>query len=123
MSGGSPAIDSANSLASGEQATDILGRARVDDPATPNTGNPAGSYYDRGAYEYQPGSTPRASLTVTPTSGPAPLNVTADASASTAGNAPISSYTFNFGDGTTVGPQAGATASHTYQSPEPTPSR
>ncbi len=52
---GSPAIDSADSLASGEQATDILGNHRVDDPATPNTGNPAGSYYDRGAYEYQPG--------------------------------------------------------------------
>jgi parallel beta-helix repeat protein len=117
LSGGSPAIDSANSLASGEQATDILGRARVDDPATPNTGNPSGSYYDRGAYEYQPGSTPTAALTVTPTSGPAPLSVTADASASTAGNAPISSYTFDFGDGTTVGPKAGATASHTYQSP------
>ena len=31
------------------------GQPRVDDPATPNTGNPAGSYYDRGAYEYQPG--------------------------------------------------------------------
>ena len=55
LSEGSPAIDSADSLASGEQATDILGKPRVDDPATPNTGNPAGSYYDRGAYEYQPG--------------------------------------------------------------------
>ena len=51
LSGGSPAIDSANSAASGEQAADILGKARVDDPNTPNTGNPSGSYYDRGAYE------------------------------------------------------------------------
>jgi parallel beta-helix repeat protein len=117
LSGGSPAIDSTNSLASGEQATDILGRPRVDDPATANTGNPAGSYYDRGAYEYQPGSTPTAALTVTPTSGAAPLSVAADASGSTAGNAPISRYTFDFGDGTTVGPQTGAAASHTYQSP------
>jgi parallel beta-helix repeat protein len=117
LSGGSPAIDSANSLASGEQATDISGGSRVDDPATPNTGNPSGSYYDRGAYEYQPGSTPAAALTVTPTSGQAPLSVTANASASTAGNAPISSYTFNFGDGTIVGPQASPTASHTYQTP------
>ena len=117
LSGGSPAIDSANSQASGEQATDIAGRSRVDDPATANTGNPSGSYYDRGAYEYQPGSTPSASLTVTPTSGQAPLSVTADASASTAGNAPISSYTFNFGDGTIVGPQTSPTASHTYQTP------
>ena len=117
LSGGSPAIDSANSAASGEQAADILGKARVDDPNTPNTGNPSGSYYDRGAYEYQPGSTPTAALTVTPTSGQAPLSVTADASASTAGNAPISSYTFNFGDGTIVGPQASPTANHTYQTP------
>jgi parallel beta-helix repeat protein len=117
LSGGSPAIDSANSQASGEQATDILGRSRVDDPATANTGNPSGSYYDRGAYEYQPGSTPSAALTVTPTSGQAPLSVTADASASTAGNAPISSYTFNFGDGTIVGPQTSPTANHTYQTP------
>jgi len=42
--------------------------------------------------------------------------VTADASASTAGGSPISSYSFDFGDGTTVGPQSGATANHTYQS-------
>jgi len=116
---GSPAIDSANSLASGEQATDILGNPRVDDPATPNTGNPAGSYYDRGAYEYQPGggqTGPTGALAVTPTSGTAPLAVTADASASTAGSSPISSYSFSFGDGATAGPQATATASHTYQS-------
>ncbi len=124
LGAGSPAIDSANSLASGEQAADILGKARVDDPNTPNTGNPAGSYYDRGAYEYQPGSgggggqqtPPTAALTVTPASGNAPLNVTADASASTAGSSPINSYSFDFGDGTTVGPQSGTTANHTYQS-------
>jgi parallel beta-helix repeat protein len=119
LSAGSPAIDSANSLASGEQAADVLGNSRVDDPATPNTGNPAGSYYDRGAYEYQPsgGPTgPTAALAVTPTSGTAPLSATADASASTAGSSPISSYSFDFGDGATVGPQSGVTAKHTYQS-------
>jgi parallel beta-helix repeat protein len=117
---GSPAIDSANAAASGEQATDILGNPRVDDPATPNTGNPAGSYYDRGAYEYQgAGGTqtgPTAALTVSPGSGTAPLAVTADASGSSAGSSPIGSYKFDFGDGTTVGPQSGPTATHTYQS-------
>jgi len=124
LSAGSPAIDSANSLASGEQSTDILGNSRVDDPSTPNTGNPSGSYYDRGAYEYQPGggggggtqTPPTAALTVSPASGTAPLAVTVDASGSTAGSSPISSYSFDFGDGTTAGPQSGATASHTYQS-------
>jgi PKD repeat protein len=60
-------------------------------------------------------SPPTAALTVTPTSGTAPLQVSADASKSTAGSAPISSYKFDFGDGSAVvGPQAGATASHTY---------
>ena len=42
--------------------------------------------------------------------------MTADASGSTAGSSPISSYSFDFGDGTTVGPQSNATASHTYPS-------
>ncbi len=118
---GSPAIDSANSTASGEQAADIQGNPRVDDPAVANTGNPSGSFYDRGAYEYQGGgggtqTGPTAALSVSPASGTAPLQVTADASGSTAGSSPISSYSFNFGDGTTAGPQSGATANHTYQS-------
>jgi parallel beta-helix repeat protein len=121
LTGGSPAIDSANAAASGEQSTDILGNSRVDDASVSNTGNPAGSYYDRGAYEYQGGgggtqTPPTAALSVSPASGTAPLQVTADASGSTAGSSPISSYSFNFGDGTTVGPQSGATANHTYQS-------
>jgi PKD repeat protein len=59
---------------------------------------------------------PVAKLTVTPSSGAAPLAVTADASASTdTDSTKIASYTFDFGDGSTpVGPQAGATATHTY---------
>lgn len=120
LTAGSPAIDSANSTASGEQTTDILGNPRVDDPATPNTGNPSGSYYDRGAYEYQGGggtpNGPTAALTVSPGSGTAPLSVTADASGSTPGSAPISSYSFNFGDGSTAGPQSSPTATHSYPS-------
>ena len=51
---------------------------------------------------------------MTPASGTAPLAVTADASASSAGSNPIASYRFDFGDGTVVGPQPGATATHTY---------
>ncbi len=56
---------------------------------------------------------PTAALTVTPSSGSAPLPVTANASGSTDPIA-ITGYTFSFGDGTTVGPQTAATATHTY---------
>ena len=51
---GSPAIDSANSSAPGQSATDAAYRRRVDDPATANTGVGVRSYDDRGAYEFQP---------------------------------------------------------------------
>lgn len=54
LQSGSPAIDSANSGARGEPATDAAGRARVDDQATADTGVGPRSYDDRGAYEYQP---------------------------------------------------------------------
>jgi serine/threonine protein kinase len=40
-----------------------------------------------------------------------------DASGSRVNGGTIESYTFNFADGTVVGPQPGATASHTYASP------
>lgn len=102
LTAGSPAIDAANTSVSGYQPADILGVKPHD---------------DIGAYEYVPSgsSGPAAALTVSPASGIAPLAVTANASASTAGSAPIATYTFSFGDGTTAGPQAGATAGHTYQ--------
>jgi parallel beta-helix repeat protein len=114
---GSPAIDAADSGASGEQAADIAGVARQDDVSVTDTGIGPRSYDDRGAYEFtsdgamQP---PVAVLTVTPDSGTAPVAVTADASGSHDPQGQAITYTFNFGDGTTVGPQSGATASHTY---------
>jgi parallel beta-helix repeat protein len=111
---GSPAIDSANSGATGEQATDVSHHGRVDDPATPNTGAGPRAYDDRGAYEFKPAAGPTAHLTVSPATGTVPLAVTANASASTAGGSPIKTYKFSFGDGTTAGPQASATAHHTY---------
>ena len=49
---GSPAIDSANSGASGELDADIEGTPRWDDPASPNTGTGLRTYDDRGAYEH-----------------------------------------------------------------------
>lgn len=61
VSAGSPVIDSANADAPSEML-DLDGNARVDDPATANTGAGARTYDDRGAYEFQPSGT----LTVTP---------------------------------------------------------
>ena len=54
LTAGSPAIDSANSNAPSEPLLDITGHARVDDPATANTGAGIRTYDDRGAYEYTP---------------------------------------------------------------------
>ena len=112
---GSPAIDSADSGAIGQPSEDIDGNPRVDDPATPNSGAGPRGYDDRGAREFQPSaidSPPAAALTV---AGTTPLTVSADASGSTDTDAtPIATYTFNFGDGSVVGPQAAATADHTY---------
>jgi PKD repeat protein len=54
---------------------------------------------------------------VTPSSGTAPLVVTADASASSDPQGQALSYAFDFGDGTTVPASATATASHTYSTP------
>jgi hypothetical protein len=51
---GSPAIDSANAGASGQPATDFDGHARVDDPATADTGIGPITDADRGAFEYLP---------------------------------------------------------------------
>jgi parallel beta-helix repeat protein len=60
---------------------------------------------------------PVAALKLTPSSGLVPLPVTADASGSTdPEGGRIFTYRFDFGDGTIVGPQAGATAAHTYTS-------
>jgi parallel beta-helix repeat protein len=122
LTAGSPAIDSGNSGASGQPGADIEGNPRVDDPGTQNTGIGPRPYDDRGAYEFQSGppadAPPNAVLSVTPSSGTAPLQATADASGSTDTDAtPIATYTFDFGDGSAaVGPQAGATATHTYTS-------
>jgi parallel beta-helix repeat protein len=120
LTAGSSAIDSANSGASGQPSNDEDGNPRVDDRDVANSGAGPRAYDDRGAYEFQwepsPDSPPAAAMTVTPSSGDAPLHVTADASASIdTDTTPITTYSFDWGDGSaTTGPQAGAAATHTY---------
>ncbi len=58
---------------------------------------------------------PTAALTVTPASGTAPVNVTADASGSTDQDATgIDTYAFSWGDGSNVAAQAASTVQHSY---------
>ena len=119
---GSPAIDRGDSGVPGEQATDILGYPRVRDPNVANTFAAGPRLYDDlGAYEYQPDLPPAvqppvAGLTLTPTTGTAPLAVSADASTSTDPQGQALRYSFDFGDGTTLSDQQSAAASHTYPS-------
>ncbi|MFL5966271.1 MAG: OmpL47-type beta-barrel domain-containing protein, partial [Gaiellaceae bacterium] len=60
----SPAVDSANSGASGEPGADSVGTGRVDDPATVDTGIGPRPYDDRGALELP--SAPLDHITATP---------------------------------------------------------
>jgi len=62
----------------------------------------------------RPNTPPSAVLAVTPGTGNAPLSVAASGSGSSDLEGPIVSYKFDFGDGTVVGPQASAAASHVY---------
>jgi hypothetical protein len=104
--------DSANSAAPGYQATDMAGRARIDDPAVPNTGAGPVTYADRGASERI--RVPVVWLDVT--MSVATRTVTVDASATEPGITPIASYEFRFGDGSVV-TQTSPVATHTYAQP------
>ncbi len=120
MTEGSPAVDAGNAGASGERAADLLGVDRTDDPLVANTGRGPRDYDDLGAYEFVSTGVPTAPvarLTVSPSSGTTPLAVTADASASSDPQGEALRYTFDFADGTTVGPQSTSTATHTFATP------
>ncbi len=64
ITAGSPAIDSANSGASGQPSTDADEHERDDDPATPNTGAGPRAFDDRGAYEFA--GTPLDHIVISP---------------------------------------------------------
>lgn len=106
-------VDSANSAAPGWQSTDLKGHPRIDDPTNANKGVGPISYVDRGAVERV--GVPAARLTVTAVPSGGRIRVVADASASSAW-APlaITSYTFDFGDGTVV-TQSTSLVGHTYR--------
>ncbi|HKQ58076.1 MAG TPA: PKD domain-containing protein [Candidatus Eisenbacteria bacterium] len=108
---GSPAIDAGDSGAPAWPATDLIGAARVDVPASANTGGGPVPYADLGCLEHQLAA-PVAALVLSPASGTTPLTVTADASGSTDPDDAVATYQFDFGDGTIIGPQASPVASH-----------
>jgi parallel beta-helix repeat protein len=64
LSTGSPAIDSANSDAPSQPVVDIEGHARIDAPATVDSGVGTRTYDDRGTYEFQPSGATSATTTV-----------------------------------------------------------
>ncbi len=62
----------------------------------------------------KPNQFPTSVLTANAVAGAAPLTVTLDASASTDPDGRITSYRFDFGDGSQQGPQSTPTAEHVY---------
>jgi PKD repeat protein len=111
---GSPAIDSAHAGVAGFELADLEGAMPMDDLAAANTGAGTPQYADRGALEFDPPPPPNAALTLSSAGGRAPVQLTADGSASSHPNGTIQSYTFDFGNGRIVGPQASPSASNTY---------
>ncbi|SCL16595.1 PKD domain-containing protein [Micromonospora rhizosphaerae] len=103
------AEDAANSAAPGYPSTDRIGNPRADNPARPDSGAGPVTYADRGPVETlgSPASRFNVALDLGTTS------VTVDASASTPGYVPITSYVIDFGDGTVV-TQATPVATHRY---------
>ncbi|TDX08453.1 right-handed parallel beta-helix repeat-containing protein [Kribbella sp. VKM Ac-2566] len=122
LTGGSAAVDSANAGVTGFASADQAGNPLADDPIVPDSGSGSPAYADRGALEFQPvaGVTnypPHATAVVDPAAVNMPPSppVTVDASGSSDADLNgITSYTFDFGDGTVVGPQPAATATHKY---------
>ena len=124
LTAGTAAVDSADADAVGFTSTDQAGNPLVDDLLVSDAGTGTPTYADRGALELQPPAgtsdyAPHAALVLDPPTVQVPpaTTVTADASGSSDADATgIASYTFDFGDGTTVGPQTSPTATHAYRS-------
>ncbi len=79
----------------------------------PHNGNAANATTILNCWSTSSVTPPTAVLALSPTSGTAPLPVTASGASSTPGTNPIANYAFDFGDGTLV-TGVSPTASHTY---------
>ena len=114
---GSPLINSANSAAPGELATDYNYAPRVDDPTVPNTGAGPYGYYDRGYLQFQDPFTQLVTDTFTYSDAQIPVGgqLTLTATGTDTWNDPTGYY-FSFGDGTTATNSTGV-ATHTYSTP------
>ncbi|HTJ70257.1 MAG TPA: PKD domain-containing protein [Actinospica sp.] len=118
----SAAINSANSGAPDELATDIYGDARVNDPLVADTGAGTYSYYDRGAVQRQdtvslpnlsyPQVENAAGNVVSQAPTGAPISMTNITASSSWGGS--MTYTVDFGDGSASVPATNGRATHTY---------
>ena len=104
----SAGIDSANAAAPGEQSTDIYGQSCVYDPSYPVTGAGTPTYCTRGSFQCQD---PLSGLVTATETGS--MGVKVDATQSH-GLHSITSYSFNFGDGSTPLVNTTGTANYTY---------
>jgi PKD domain len=102
-------INAANAAAPGEQTTDIYGQSCVDDPSYPVTGAGSPAYCSRGSFQYQD---PLSALVTATETGS--MSVKADATASH-GRDSVTSYSFDFGDGSVPVVNTSGLAAHTYQ--------
>ena len=91
----SPAIDDAISSVASWPATDGDGRARADDPATPNTGVGVITYGDRGAFEYIPSGTDTPPVVSAPATAGATENQPLVVNVTASDAEPITSLTVN----------------------------
>ena len=115
----SPAIDSADASAPGEQSTDVQGFARQDDPLVSNAGIGSSTYYDRGAVERQdqlsfaqyPLTTNSVGNQVSQAPIGAPLTFTSKVTSSWGATV---SYAYDFGDGPSPVTSTTGIATHSY---------
>jgi parallel beta-helix repeat protein len=119
LTGTSPAVDAADSGASGWTDGDRDGTRAADDPQVADTGAGSPSFADLGAYEltsFPPApadSGPSAALTVTPSDVAEGGTVTLDASGSTDDHG-VTGYVFDCGTGSATPSQPTPTTTCTY---------